>query len=134
MGIAVAIAAEALRHPQVQQALRQAPGAVSNWRHSLAKEGDSATAAVKRKVTGKFGHARLVRRSQNLRALLADPEVACRLDNDATEAMTIGLDAIDVELKIAKQQDLRDRVQMERRIGQALGELVDTLSGREERM
>jgi hypothetical protein len=129
MGIAVAVAVEALRHPQVQAALRQAPGAVASWRKSLAREGETATSKVKKKVTGKVGHARLVRRSKNLRALLIEPEIADRLGPDTTAKMIAALDSIDLELKIVKQQDLRDRVAMERKIGRALGELVDGLSG-----
>ena len=129
MGIAVALAVEAMRHPGVQSALRQAPGALAGWRRDLAKQGDSAGSAIKRKVTGGFGLGRLERRSRELRLLLAQPEIAGRLGADPTSAMSNALDTIDVELKIARQQDWRDRLKMERRIGKAIGELVDALSG-----
>jgi hypothetical protein len=129
MGIAIALAVEALRHPAVQTALRQAPVAVASWRKDLARQGDSAGAAVKRKVTGRYGVGRLERRSRELRALLAAPEVAGRLGPEPALAMANALDSIDVELKIARQQDFRDRLKMERRIGKAIGALVDALSG-----
>jgi hypothetical protein len=129
MGIAVAVAVEALRHPTVQQALRQAPGAFSHWRKDMAKQGDSAGAAVKRTVTGRFGLGRLERRSRELRRLLAEPDVAARLGPAPAAAMSSALDSIDIELKIARQQDLRDRLKLERRIGKAIDALVDALSG-----
>jgi hypothetical protein len=133
VGVAVALALEALRHPAVQSALRQAPGVVSNWRRSAAGEGRSAGSAVKRKVTGRLGVARLERRSRDLRALVAEPEMAARLGPDAVAATTTALDSIDLELRIARHQDLRDRLRMERRLGRALGDLVDALSGSDTR-
>jgi hypothetical protein len=129
MGIAVALAVEALRHPTVQSALRQAPGVITTWRRDLAKQGDTAGSAVKRTVTGRIGLGRLERRSRELRLLLAQPEIAGRLGREPVDAMRAALDSIDVELRIAKHQDLRDRLRMERQIGKAIGELVDALSG-----
>jgi hypothetical protein len=129
MGVAVALAVEALRHPGVQSALRQAPGVVANWRRSVAREGGSARSALKHKVTGRIGRARLERRSRELRALLTEPDVAARLGPDAAAKMAAALDSIDLELKIAKHQDLRDRIKVERKVGRAIGELVDALSG-----
>jgi hypothetical protein len=102
---------------------------VSNWRRSAARDGRSGGSAIKRKVTGRVGVARLERRSRELRALVAEPEMAGRMGPDAVAATTAALDSIDLELRIARHQDLRDRLRLERRLGRALGELVDALSG-----
>jgi hypothetical protein len=131
MGIAVALAAEALRHPAVQQALRQAPGVVSKWRHNLAREGDSAGTAMKRKVTGRVGQARLERRAADLRSLvkdLASMPAAKRIDAATVHKVTDALDVIDLELRLASHQSLVDRKRHHYRISAQLDALVNALS------
>lgn len=129
MGLTVGLAIEALRNPNVQAALRQAPGLVASFRDRVSDEGGSAVDSAKRKVLSRFGQGRLVARAAALRELVAVPAIATRLGPDAVAKTLAALDSIDTELLIAKQQDLRDRFRMHRKIGRSLDELVDALGG-----
>jgi hypothetical protein len=149
MGIAVAVALEALRNPAVQNALKQAPATVARLRKSVEERkyttGTSGTTtsgtggSTGTRVAGiripkpseLYGQGRLEKRAANLRALVAELRAlpsGPRVDPKVLRSVDDALDAIDVELRVAAHQDRRDRRRMHKRVGHALDELVDAIA------
>jgi hypothetical protein len=143
MGVAVALAIEALRSPAVQSALRQAPSIAARLRQNIverkyATDASGAPRASRRgrsrrmpKLSEAFGQGRLEKRAANLRGLVAELRTMPageRVDPNVLRTVDDALDAIDVELRVAAHQDLRDRVRLHRRISGALDELVDAIT------
>jgi len=129
--VLVELAINALRNPTVQQALRQAPSMVGRLRSDLLQRRESQAGSPKRKrVTARFGQRRLEMRAANLRALIRDLETmpaGKRIDAATVQKVNDALDAIDLELRIASQQDFADRRRLHKRIDAALRSLVDAL-------
>jgi hypothetical protein len=127
----VALAITALRNPQVQQALKQAPTYVGKLADDVRERKVSKGDGAKAKVTEKFGQQKLEKRAADLRALVDDlgtMPVGKRIDPATVAAVTDALDAIDYELRLAAHQSLVDRKRRQRRISHDLDELVNALS------
>lgn len=131
MAVLVDLAINALRNPTVQQALRQAPSVVGRLRSDMLQRRESQPRSARRpRVTARFGQRRLELRAANLRQLIRDLETmpaGKRIDAATVEHVNDALDAIDLELRIASQQDFADRRRVHKRIDAALRSLVDAL-------
>ena len=130
----VALAITALRNPQVQQALKQAPSYVGKLADDVRERRTTATGdagRAKAKVTERFGQQKLEKRAADLRALIDDlgsMPAGRRIDAATVEKVTDALDAIDLDLRLAAHQSLVDRKRSHRRISSELDSLVNALS------
>ena len=129
--VLIDLAINALRNPTVQHALRQAPSVVGRLRSDMLQRRELQPRQGKRtRVTARFGQRRLELRAANLRALIRDLETmpaGKRIDAATIDKVNDALDAIDLELRIAAQQDFADRRRLHKRIDAALRALVDAL-------
>ena len=130
----VAMAIAALRNPQVQQALKQAPAYMGKLADDVKQrraESAGEGGGTKAKVTEKFGQQKLEKRAADLRALIAELSTmpaGKRIDAATVERVNDALDAIDLELRLAAHQSLVDRKRHQRRISGELDALVNALS------